>query len=57
MNSWWKHRPHPRVDQGVELKPFCYYCDREFDSAKTLIQHQRTKHFCCGDYSVGRAKT
>lgn len=31
----------------LECAPFCYYCDREFDDVKTLIQHQRTKHFCC----------
>lgn len=33
----------------VELKPFCYYCDREFNSVKELVLHQRTKHFACGE--------
>jgi len=33
--------------KGVELKPFCYYCDREFDDEKVLIQHQKAKHFKC----------
>lgn len=27
--------------------PFCYYCEREFESEDTLIQHQRFKHFKC----------
>lgn len=26
---------------------FCYYCDREFDDEKVLIQHQKAKHFKC----------
>ncbi|KMZ86956.1 zinc finger protein, putative [Plasmodium vivax] len=32
---------------NIELKPFCYYCDREFDDEKVLIQHQKAKHFKC----------
>ena len=36
-------------EEPLELKPFCYYCDREFDTVKTLIQHQRTKHFNCSE--------
>merc|ERR1719343_2020551 len=35
--------------ETFELKPFCYYCEREFDNTKTLIQHQRTKHFNCAE--------
>merc|ERR1719169_313120 len=35
--------------EAFELKPFCYYCDREFDTVKTLIQHQRTKHLACSE--------
>mmetsp|Transcript_8886 Transcript_8886/g.23027 ORF Transcript_8886/g.23027 Transcript_8886/m.23027 type:complete len:335 (+) Transcript_8886:109-1113(+) len=35
------------AQESFELRPFCYYCDREFDTTKTLIQHQRTKHFNC----------
>ncbi|OMJ10938.1 BUB3-interacting and GLEBS motif-containing protein, partial [Smittium culicis] len=30
-----------------ELKPWCWYCDRDFDDLKILIQHQRAKHFKC----------
>jgi len=37
------------VCEAFELKPFCYYCDREFDTVKTLITHQRTKHFNCAE--------
>ncbi|KEP65313.1 UNVERIFIED_CONTAM: zinc finger, c2h2 type domain-containing protein [Hammondia hammondi] len=33
--------------RGATLKPFCYYCDREFDDEKVLIQHQKAKHFKC----------
>lgn len=28
-------------------KVFCYYCDREFDDEKILVQHQKAKHFKC----------
>ncbi|PVU95723.1 hypothetical protein BB561_001640 [Smittium simulii] len=30
-----------------DLKPWCWYCDREFDDEKILIQHQKAKHFKC----------
>jgi hypothetical protein len=30
-----------------ESKPWCWYCDREFDDEKILIQHQKAKHFRC----------
>eukprot|EP00897_Mesotaenium_endlicherianum_P008577 jgi/Mesen1/7748/ME000407S06963 len=30
-----------------ESKPWCYYCDREFEDEKVLIQHQKAKHFKC----------
>ena len=29
------------------FRPFCYYCDRDFDNEKVLIQHQKFKHFQC----------
>lgn len=38
-----------QAQEPFELKPFCYYCEREFDTTKTLIQHQRTKHFNCAE--------
>jgi len=28
-------------------KPYCWYCAREFDDEKILIQHQKAKHFKC----------
>lgn len=30
-----------------EIPPFCYYCDRVFDSEANLIIHQKNKHFKC----------
>lgn len=33
----------------MQLKPFCYFCNREFDDEKVLIQHQKAKHFKCGE--------
>ncbi|KAG9396378.1 BUB3-interacting and GLEBS motif-containing protein ZNF207 [Carpediemonas membranifera] len=29
------------------LKPFCWYCDREFVDERTLLFHQRAVHFRC----------
>ena len=31
----------------VNLKPFCYYCDKEFNNEVILHQHQKAKHFSC----------
>lgn len=28
-------------------KPYCWYCERQFDDEKILIQHQKAKHFKC----------
>jgi len=30
-----------------EDKPYCWYCLREFDDEKILVQHQKAKHFKC----------
>ncbi|XP_008145984.1 BUB3-interacting and GLEBS motif-containing protein ZNF207 isoform X2 [Eptesicus fuscus] len=30
-----------------QLKPWCWYCNRDFDDEKILIQHQKAKHFKC----------
>jgi hypothetical protein len=30
-----------------QLKPWCWYCNREFEDEKVLIQHQKAKHFQC----------
>ncbi|RDD36963.1 BUB3-interacting and GLEBS motif-containing protein ZNF207 [Trichoplax sp. H2] len=29
------------------VKPWCWYCGRDFEDEKILIQHQRAKHFKC----------
>ena len=31
----------------VFLKPFCYYCDKEFNNELILHQHQKARHFNC----------
>lgn len=37
-----------RKKRGVEvLSPFCYYCDKEFENANILLQHQKNRHFAC----------
>ncbi|KAL1537546.1 protein SUPPRESSOR OF FRI 4-like isoform X1 [Salvia divinorum] len=33
--------------RGAVDKVWCYYCDREFDDEKILVQHQKAKHFKC----------
>ncbi|KAH7335635.1 hypothetical protein B0J17DRAFT_49888, partial [Rhizoctonia solani] len=30
------------------LRPWCWYCEREFEDEKVLMQHQKAKHFKCG---------
>jgi len=30
-----------------ENSPWCFYCDRSFKDDRTLIQHQKSKHFKC----------
>ena len=31
----------------VELKPFCYYCDKEFKNETILQKHMKNRHFSC----------
>ncbi|KAL1411104.1 hypothetical protein Q8F55_002054 [Vanrija albida] len=33
--------------QAFVLKPWCWYCEREFEDEKVLLQHQKSKHFKC----------
>lgn len=33
--------------QQVVVKPWCFYCWREFESEDPLIAHQQLKHFKC----------
>ena len=41
-----KKRGHPDVEEILARK-WCYYCERDFDDLKILINHQRAKHFKC----------
>ena len=37
-----------RKKRGVNvLKPFCYYCEKEFENVNILLQHQKNRHFAC----------
>jgi hypothetical protein len=38
-----------RKKKKVDLKPWCFYCEREFDDETVLIQHQMAKHFKCNE--------
>ncbi|KAJ2779985.1 Protein SUPPRESSOR OF FRI 4, partial [Coemansia interrupta] len=29
------------------LKPWCWYCEREFEDEKILLTHQKARHFKC----------
>ncbi|KAG9302016.1 hypothetical protein G9A89_021060 [Geosiphon pyriformis] len=31
----------------VNVRPWCWYCERDFEDEKVLIQHQKAKHFKC----------
>ncbi|KAK7208327.1 hypothetical protein BZA70DRAFT_287638 [Myxozyma melibiosi] len=33
--------------QKLLERPWCYYCERDFDDLKVLISHQRALHFKC----------
>ena len=33
--------------RASELDAWCWYCDREFEDEKVLIQHQKARHFKC----------
>lgn len=41
-----KKRKFPDVEE-VLARPWCYYCERDFDDLKILISHQKAKHFKC----------
>ncbi|KAF4505736.1 hypothetical protein G6O67_007654 [Ophiocordyceps sinensis] len=41
-----KRRGHPDVED-VLGRPWCYYCERDFEDLKLLISHQKAKHFKC----------
>ena len=35
--------------EDLTLKPFCYYCDKEFETVLILLKHQKNRHFSCKD--------
>lgn len=41
-----KKRGHPDLEELL-TRPWCYYCERDFDDLKILISHQKAKHFKC----------
>ncbi|RDA91346.1 hypothetical protein CP533_0011 [Ophiocordyceps camponoti-saundersi (nom. inval.)] len=41
-----KRRGHPDIED-VLARPWCYYCERDFEDLKLLISHQKAKHFKC----------
>ncbi|KAJ5403391.1 hypothetical protein N7509_003262 [Penicillium cosmopolitanum] len=41
-----KKRRGPSLDEVLE-RPWCYYCERDFDDLKILTLHQKAKHFKC----------
>ncbi|KAL1970722.1 hypothetical protein VTN77DRAFT_4366 [Rasamsonia byssochlamydoides] len=41
-----KKRGHPNLEDLL-ARPWCYYCERDFDDLKILISHQKAKHFKC----------
>ena len=41
-----KRKRYPDLDAKLE-RPWCYYCERDFDDLKILISHQKAKHFKC----------
>ncbi|EDU43665.1 RING-6 protein [Pyrenophora tritici-repentis Pt-1C-BFP] len=42
-----KRKRYPDLNQKLEQRPWCYYCERDFDDLKILISHQKAKHFKC----------
>ncbi|KAH7182450.1 RING-6 [Fusarium flagelliforme] len=41
-----KRRGHPDIEEVLH-RPWCYYCERDFEDLKLLISHQKAKHFKC----------
>ncbi|KAF2265530.1 hypothetical protein CC78DRAFT_532414 [Lojkania enalia] len=41
-----KRKRYPNLQQKLD-RPWCYYCERDFDDLKILISHQKAKHFKC----------
>jgi hypothetical protein len=43
-----------RKRKKVELKPFCFFCDRTFIDENSLITHQKLIHFKCPERNCGK---
>lgn len=41
-----KRRAGPSLQELLD-RPWCYYCERDFDDLKILVSHQKAKHFKC----------
>lgn len=41
-----KKRRGPSLEELL-ARPWCYYCERDFDDLKILTLHQKAKHFKC----------
>jgi hypothetical protein len=41
-----KKRRGPTLEELL-ARPWCYYCERDFDDLKILTLHQKAKHFKC----------
>lgn len=41
-----KKRKQPTVEEALQ-RPWCYYCERDFEDDGVLIGHQKAKHFKC----------
>ncbi|PHH66225.1 hypothetical protein CDD81_7818 [Ophiocordyceps australis] len=41
-----RKRKLPKIEDILE-RPWCYYCERDFEDLKLLISHQKAKHFKC----------
>ncbi|KAF8462570.1 hypothetical protein BDZ91DRAFT_662180 [Kalaharituber pfeilii] len=39
-------RKQPDAEE-ILARPWCYYCERDFDDLKILISHQKARHFKC----------
>ncbi|KAF3394104.1 Protein SUPPRESSOR OF FRI 4 [Penicillium rolfsii] len=46
INTMGKKRRGPTLDELL-ARPWCYYCERDFDDLKILTLHQKAKHFKC----------
>lgn len=42
-----RKKDRSRKAQVSYQRPWCYYCDREFDADGILLQHQKARHFLC----------